>query len=152
VKPENENCSFITYGDHEHGVCTYYGACRIKMNDYMYQGGCQNLSDWGKKRVKSRAIKCSVWNKKVPTINSGKCSDGNCVSAKSISKNNPECFAYSKFGENITLSRGLPFKTKTKRTLDRRGRRSNFVESVFSFLGGLGNALSHASKLKWDEL
>ena len=38
MKLESENCSFITNGEFEHGFCTYYGACRIKMNDYMYQG------------------------------------------------------------------------------------------------------------------
>lgn len=151
VKLESENCSFFTNGEFEHGFCTYYGACRIKMNDYMYQGGCENFSDWGRKTVKSRVIKCSVWNEKVSYMKNGKCdSYGNCVSADFTNKNNPECYAYTKFGENVTFTRGVLYKTKTKKVFERRS--SNFLDSVFSFLGGLGNALSFISKLKWDEL
>ena len=36
------------------------------------------------------------------------------TSADFTNKNNPECYAYTKFGENVTFTRGVLYKTKTK--------------------------------------
>ena len=36
------------------------------------------------------------------------------TSADFTNKNNPECYAYTKFGENVTFTRGVLNKTKTK--------------------------------------
>ena len=38
------------------------------------------------------------------------------TSADFTNKNNPECYAYTKFGENVTFTRGVLNKTKTKVT------------------------------------
>ena len=32
------------FGRHEHGVCTRSGSCRLMGNDYIFQGGCGELS------------------------------------------------------------------------------------------------------------
>ena len=45
------NCSFYTFGYYAEGLCTYYGACRVNESDYMYQGVCGELSNWGEKKI-----------------------------------------------------------------------------------------------------
>ena len=43
----------------EDGICTYYGACRLSGNDYMYQGGCGKMSSWGNSTITS-SMACSM--------------------------------------------------------------------------------------------
>jgi len=110
------------------GYCTYYGACRVDNQDYMYQGGCEHLSEWGMKTIKSKKkIRCKVQVKKPERI-FGKCdSFGNCVSDNMLRKDeSPQCLL-SKF-----------HLLKKKNNIDLQNK---FLPTLYKFLGGLGNAL-----------
>ena len=53
-------CSFgLAETGLEDGICTYYGACRLAGNDYMYQGGCGKMSSWGNSTITS-SMACSM--------------------------------------------------------------------------------------------
>ena len=53
-----QNCWFY---DHKVslGFCTYYGACRVGQQDFMYQGGCGEMTDWGRQ---VRSTESKVFN------------------------------------------------------------------------------------------
>ena len=43
-----KECSFsVEKVASETGICTYFGACRFHGEDYMFQGGCGEESNWG---------------------------------------------------------------------------------------------------------
>ena len=66
-------------GEYQHGVCTYYGACRIDNSDYMYQGGCEDLSNWGENKIKHGEQPCQVWNGSTSARIYGVCKNGDCI-------------------------------------------------------------------------
>ena len=94
VKTKDRVCSFITFGEYVHGVCTFYGACRIENRDYMSQGGCAVYSHWGMKLITTKDIKCKIWKRDAAIINVGNCdSDGLCgVKDSTISRYSPDCY------------------------------------------------------------
>ena len=50
------SCSFLTFGHYSLGLCTYYGACRVESVDYMYRGGCGELSLWGLEKIDNKNV------------------------------------------------------------------------------------------------
>jgi len=151
VLSEGRNCTFMTFGIYKKGFCTFYGACRIQKKDYMYQGGCERKSQWGAKVITTENISCKVRTAESATINFGQCnSEGKCVTMKdtntTVSRSSPQCAAYEMFlNRNLTIEKVIcPKKSKSKNAF--------FLEQVYYFLGGLGNALTYASRLRWDEL
>merc|ERR1712126_262786 len=108
----------------------------------MYQGGCERESQWGAKVITQKNVSCKIWNAESATINFGQCnSDGKCLIMKNtnttVSRNSPECAAYEMFQKkNFTIERIIcPKKLKSKHAY--------FLEQVYYFLGGLGNALTY---------
>lgn len=137
---EGKSCTITIFGGYNYGLCTYYGACRIKNKDFMYQGGCGEISKWGEKQIKRRSNVCKIWDKSEVAIHAGQCSkEGFCVSDEFSDKNNPECAAYTMFGGNVTVPRSFTLENKKLQ------RKKKFLENVFFFLGGLGNALNYAN-------
>merc|ERR1711973_161101 len=135
-------CSISTYGKYMSGTCTTYGACRVGNKDFMYQGGCGELSLWGENNI-SGDFECKIWNGKEREIFVGRCSsEGHCVrESQAISLYNPNCIALT-IRDNITRERTFQAKKKNKKV-------SNFLGTMFSFLGGLGNALSFTTRFIW---
>lgn len=115
---KGENCTFLTYGGFEHGVCTFYGACRIKSNDYMYQGGCEELSSWGEKEITKTKIECKIWKSENAEVHQGKCdSNGHCINESVVNNDNPECAAFKMFKSNFTISRTSLYKDQVFKRL-----------------------------------
>ena len=56
IKPQGLDCSFFTYGYLEEGFCTFFGSCRVANTDYMYKGGCGELSLWGEKKIEEKNV------------------------------------------------------------------------------------------------
>ena len=157
AKTEYRNCSFITFGNYEHGVCTFYGACRIGNRDYMNQGGCAEQSKWGTKLITRKDVSCKIWNTDGAKINIGSCdSDGLCgVQNSTVSRYSPDCALYQMLGakngkDNLTLATTLPLYKDSR--IKNPKIRNKFLGQVYAFLGGLGNALTFAGNLKWEEL
>jgi len=77
-------------------------------------------------------------------VHHGTCdSEGHCVNDSEVNKHNLECAAFKIVKSNFTISRTTLYK-------DQGGpKKAHFMETLFYFLGGLGNALSYASKLSW---
>ena len=153
---EDKNCSFITFGNYEHGVCTFYGACRIGKRDYMNQGGCAEQSRWGKKLITRKDVSCKIWNTDGAKINIGNCdSDGLCgADNNTFSRYSPDCALYQMFGtengkKNYTIARTLLVYKDSR--IKNPKLRNQFLGQVYCFLGGLGNALTFAGRLKWEE-
>lgn len=112
---EGKSCTITIFGGYNYGLCTYYGACRIKNKDFMYQGGCGEISKWGEKQIKRRSNVCKIWDKSEVAIHAGQCSkEGFCVSDEFSDKNNPECAAYSMFGGNVTVPRSFTLENKVQ--------------------------------------
>ena len=96
IQPNANNCTFLTFGRLSPGICTYYGACRVDSTDYMYQGGCGELSLWGEGKIEKQEVgkcvietcyyyliisqqSCSVWVEEM-SMNHGSCTeDGHCI-------------------------------------------------------------------------
>ena len=81
-----------------------YGACRVGHTDYMYQGGCGELSQWGRLNIYGEE-ECTVWNRNVKQLHLGVCStEGHCVDhQQAVSYNNPHCAAIM-IRRNVTSS------------------------------------------------
>ena len=79
-----------------------YGACRVGHRDYMYQGGCGELSQWGRLNIYGEE-ECTVWNRNVKQLHLGVCStEGHCVDhQQAVSYNNPHCAAIM-IRQNVT--------------------------------------------------
>ena len=108
-----ENCTFLTHGGYEHGVCTFYGACRIKNKDYMYQGGCEEVSSWGEKVISKSKIDCKIWRSEIVEVKRGVCDGkGNCIMNSVVNKTNPQCVAYNLLGIKKTIPRRTVNKVK----------------------------------------
>ena len=157
VKSEDTNCSFVTFGNYEHGVCTFYGACRIGQRDYMNQGGCEEQSRWGAKLITRKDISCKIWNRDGAKINIGSCdTNGLCgVKNSTVSRYSPDCAVYQMIGvkndkKNYTIVTTLPVYKDSK--IKNPKIRNQFLGQVYSFMGGLGNALTFAKTLKLEEL
>ena len=155
VKTEDRNCSFITFGNYEHGVCTFYGACRIENRDYMNQGGCAEQSQWSTKLITKKDAQCKIWKRDESKISFGNCnSDGLCsVKNSTFSRYSPDCLLHQMFEaknlkENLTIATTLPIYKDSR--LKNPKVRTQFLGQVYNFLGGLGNALTYAGKLKWE--
>ena len=56
IKLKGLDCSFFTYGYLEEGFCTFFGSCRVANTDYMYKGGCGELSLWGEKKIEEKNV------------------------------------------------------------------------------------------------
>ena len=109
---DGKSCTIKIFGDCKYGLCTYYGACRVKNKDYMYQGGCGEVSNWGSKVMKKRKNICKICEKSEVA---GQCSkEGFCVCHDISDENNPECRAYRTFGGNVTLPRSLTLENKVQ--------------------------------------
>ena len=112
---KGKSCTITTFGGHKYGLCTYYGACRIKNKDFMYQGGCGEVSKWGEKQIKKRSIVCKIWDVSEVSKHAGQCSkEGFCVSDELSDRNNLECAAYKMFGGNETVPRSYILENKEK--------------------------------------
>ena len=71
-------CSFSIYEhDHEEGICTHFGACRLHGLDYIYQGGCGELSNWGISPITTPMV-CNMMVTRSKLVH-GKCTkSGHC--------------------------------------------------------------------------
>merc|ERR1711997_156885 len=131
-----KNCSFFTFGKYIYGNCTFYGACRVAERDFMYQGGCGEISLWGEQIIQGEN-ECKIWTKNGADVHVGSCSEaGHCVDqSRAVSYNNPYCAAAllrQNRSEGVRNTSSLTHQIMKK---------SNFIETLFYFLGGLGNAL-----------
>ena len=112
---EGKSCTIKSFGSYKYGLCTYYGACRIKSKDFMYQGGCGEISKWGGRHIKKRSMVCNIWDKSEVAMHAGQCSkEGICVSDELSDENNPECAAYRMFGGNVTLPRSFTLQNNVQ--------------------------------------
>jgi len=125
-------CQFTDYIT-KTGVCTYFGSCRVGFSDYIYQGVCGQLSDWGRVTINDSRIPCEVQLDQ-KTVFVGTCTgEGDCVSGRNRKEGSFECFQ-----RLLNESNSI---TATKE--DRIVRPHNFRPTLYNFLGGLGNALKH---------
>merc|ERR1712087_207135 len=143
-----KNCSFFTFGKYIYGNCTFYGACRVAERDFMYQGGCGEISLWGQKIIQGEQG-CKIWTNDGKDVHVGSCSvAGHCVDGgEVVSYNNPYCQAAV-----LTQNRTQAHTNNNNTSLvhkNQNQRRSNFMETLFYFLGGLGNALRFTSFSIW---
>ena len=133
--------------------------------DYMYRGACGQLSSWGEKQIKDLEVRealdinhlyhrlilfsqqsCTSWVEEV-SLNHGLCTDeGHCLSEGIHSPTNIECQDPASFltNHNKPLSVGSSVYDDSIRR-----RQSSFLQSIFPFMGGLGNALSFARFGLW---
>ena len=61
----------------EDGICTHFGACRLHGLDYIYQGGCGELSNWGISPITTPMV-CNMMVTRSKLVH-GKCTkSGHC--------------------------------------------------------------------------
>ena len=72
------------------GICTHYGACRFHGADYMYQGGCGDLSIWGTLPI-TKPMVCSMMVTRSRLV-TGKCTkSGHCWAGYHIKLLHAKC-------------------------------------------------------------
>lgn len=101
-----KTCKFIFEDQvYEEGVCTRFGACRFGGKDYMYQGGCGELSLWGAKSWQFDGTqKCRMLVKR-KRVAKGKClKNGHCWSGSFMKLLSPSCRKNSEEIETPTLN------------------------------------------------
>ena len=78
----------------ENGICTHFGSCRFQGADYMYQGGCGELSSWGTSPITTPMV-CSMMVTRSRMVK-GKCTkSGHCWAGHHIKLLHVGCSNYS---------------------------------------------------------
>jgi len=133
-------CTFETDHIMVSGVCTYFGSCRVDDEDYMYQGGCGELSQWGSLPIREENIGCSL-KVDMKQQHFGICNDdGHCQAAGYIKKESFECLVSLVEEAN---------RAEIKNKMKREKQEKKFLPTMCNFLGGLGNAL-HYTYIKFS--
>ncbi|XP_023325061.1 uncharacterized protein LOC111698841 [Eurytemora carolleeae] len=120
-REEKRICSFsIQDWTEVEGFCTFYGACRIRKNDYMYQGGCGDDTSGSVCKMDVRASKIIM----------GRCMLGNCVGEKKMKMLHSECPDSHSLGNIRILKKSSKnFKPERKRNPGDMKSSKNFESS-----------------------
>merc|ERR1712183_50947 len=91
----HEACRFDIDLDSEvQGVCTFYGACRVKRADYMLQETCGSAH---RSNIGGKSNVCKLKLKSKKTL-VGRCWSGDCIAGDRTKLQHPDCPAPRSFG------------------------------------------------------
>lgn len=135
--PNNFNgteCEFETDFVMATGLCTQFGSCRVDKEDYMYQGGCGELSEWGSVPITNTQVSCTM-RMDVKNVHHGWCTDdGHCRAADRIKEESMDCFFKLIEESNTEL---------IKKKMKQKKQERKFLPTLCKFMGGLGNVLHY---------